>query len=234
MLDWKSELKQPVILHLLNANHITELVMWQFWWHNWNKGCSSVLTAHTEEKQRSRSSLQLLVCPEYTINQPFNGNMDLVSSVVMMWQLLSAAECVDFQVNCIESTWEESLSFINVNESHRVMILQTGAEENRTELPINWKAAAAVDLQPLGFLIRNWHPGNNCSVNWRLRPSLQSNGMLNKICLEQSGPMVNKTQVKGGGGGGGGATYVFKVRRCRRNDALRDSIFLYSTCSYCT
>ncbi|XP_047467346.1 ALK tyrosine kinase receptor isoform X2 [Mugil cephalus] len=38
-----------------------------------------------------------------------------------------------------------------------------------------------------------------------------SNGLLNKICLEQSGPMVNKTQVKGGGGGGGGATYVFKV-----------------------
>ncbi|XP_073321435.1 LOW QUALITY PROTEIN: ALK tyrosine kinase receptor-like [Pagrus major] len=38
-----------------------------------------------------------------------------------------------------------------------------------------------------------------------------SNGILNKICLEQSGPMVNKTQVKGGGGGGGGATYVFKV-----------------------
>ncbi|XP_068573795.1 ALK tyrosine kinase receptor isoform X2 [Cebidichthys violaceus] len=38
-----------------------------------------------------------------------------------------------------------------------------------------------------------------------------SNGMLNRICLEQSGPMVNKTQVKGGGGGGGGATYVFKV-----------------------
>ncbi|XP_051804129.1 ALK tyrosine kinase receptor isoform X1 [Acanthochromis polyacanthus] len=37
------------------------------------------------------------------------------------------------------------------------------------------------------------------------------NGMLNKICQEQSGPMVNKTQVKGGGGGGGGATYVFKV-----------------------
>ncbi|XP_040917186.1 ALK tyrosine kinase receptor [Toxotes jaculatrix] len=38
-----------------------------------------------------------------------------------------------------------------------------------------------------------------------------SNGILNKICLEQSSPMVNKTQVKGGGGGGGGATYVFKV-----------------------
>ncbi|KAF3701491.1 ALK tyrosine kinase receptor [Channa argus] len=38
-----------------------------------------------------------------------------------------------------------------------------------------------------------------------------SNAMLNRICLEQSGPMVNKTQVKGGGGGGGGATYVFKV-----------------------
>ncbi|XP_076604688.1 ALK tyrosine kinase receptor isoform X1 [Chaetodon auriga] len=38
-----------------------------------------------------------------------------------------------------------------------------------------------------------------------------SNAILNKICLEQSGPMVNKTQVKGGGGGGGGATYVFKV-----------------------
>ncbi|KAM3595297.1 uncharacterized protein V6R79_021199 [Siganus canaliculatus] len=38
-----------------------------------------------------------------------------------------------------------------------------------------------------------------------------SNGILNKICLEQSGPMVNKTQVKGGGGGGGGATYVFKM-----------------------
>ncbi|KAK2826374.1 hypothetical protein Q5P01_020588 [Channa striata] len=40
-----------------------------------------------------------------------------------------------------------------------------------------------------------------------------SNTMLNKICLEQSGPMVNKTQVKGGGGGGGGATYVFKVEK---------------------
>ncbi|KAM9842986.1 LOW QUALITY PROTEIN: ALK tyrosine kinase receptor-like [Aulostomus maculatus] len=40
-----------------------------------------------------------------------------------------------------------------------------------------------------------------------------SNAVLNKICLEQSGPMVNKTQVKGGGGGGGGATYVFKVER---------------------
>ncbi|XP_071378728.1 ALK tyrosine kinase receptor [Centroberyx affinis] len=40
-----------------------------------------------------------------------------------------------------------------------------------------------------------------------------SNGMLNRICIEQSGPMVNKTQVKGGGGGGGGATYVFKVDR---------------------
>nr|XP_020498778.1 ALK tyrosine kinase receptor-like [Labrus bergylta] len=37
-----------------------------------------------------------------------------------------------------------------------------------------------------------------------------SNAILNKMCLEQSGPMVNKTQVKGGGGGGGGATYVFK------------------------
>ncbi|XP_028294863.1 ALK tyrosine kinase receptor [Gouania willdenowi] len=40
-----------------------------------------------------------------------------------------------------------------------------------------------------------------------------SNGVLNKICLEQSSPMGNKTQVKGGGGGGGGATYVFKVNR---------------------
>nr|XP_061798361.1 ALK tyrosine kinase receptor-like [Nerophis lumbriciformis] len=38
-----------------------------------------------------------------------------------------------------------------------------------------------------------------------------SNAVLNKICLEQTGPMLNKTQVKGGGGGGGGATYVFKV-----------------------
>ncbi|CAJ1074058.1 ALK tyrosine kinase receptor isoform X1 [Xyrichtys novacula] len=37
-----------------------------------------------------------------------------------------------------------------------------------------------------------------------------SKAMLNKICLEQSGPMVNKTQVKGGAGGGGGATFVFK------------------------
>ncbi|KAM6913051.1 ALK tyrosine kinase receptor [Xenentodon cancila] len=37
------------------------------------------------------------------------------------------------------------------------------------------------------------------------------NAMLKKICLEQSGPMVNISQVKGGGGGGGGATYVFKV-----------------------
>ncbi|XP_046900732.1 ALK tyrosine kinase receptor [Hypomesus transpacificus] len=40
-----------------------------------------------------------------------------------------------------------------------------------------------------------------------------SNGMLNKICTEQSGPTDNKTQVKGGGGGGGGATYVFKVEK---------------------
>ncbi|KAM4624966.1 ALK tyrosine kinase receptor [Polymixia lowei] len=40
-----------------------------------------------------------------------------------------------------------------------------------------------------------------------------SNDMLNKICMEQSGPLLNKTQVKGGGGGGGGATYVFKVDR---------------------
>ncbi|XP_024910865.1 ALK tyrosine kinase receptor [Cynoglossus semilaevis] len=40
-----------------------------------------------------------------------------------------------------------------------------------------------------------------------------SNSILNKICLEQSSPLVNKTQVKGGGGGGGGATYVFKVDR---------------------
>ncbi|XP_033844609.1 ALK tyrosine kinase receptor [Periophthalmus magnuspinnatus] len=40
-----------------------------------------------------------------------------------------------------------------------------------------------------------------------------ANAMLNKICQEQSGPTVNKTQVKGGGGGGGGATYVFKVER---------------------
>ncbi|XP_077477149.1 ALK tyrosine kinase receptor isoform X1 [Stigmatopora argus] len=38
-----------------------------------------------------------------------------------------------------------------------------------------------------------------------------SNAVLNKICLEQTGPMLNKSQVKGGGGGGGGATYVFKV-----------------------
>ncbi|KAF0044672.1 hypothetical protein F2P81_003830, partial [Scophthalmus maximus] len=40
-----------------------------------------------------------------------------------------------------------------------------------------------------------------------------SNGLLNKICVEQSSPMVNKTQVKGGGGGGGGATYVYKVNK---------------------
>ncbi|XP_023208277.1 ALK tyrosine kinase receptor isoform X2 [Xiphophorus maculatus] len=40
-----------------------------------------------------------------------------------------------------------------------------------------------------------------------------SNGALNKICLEHSSPMVEGTQVKGGGGGGGGATYVFKVDR---------------------
>ncbi|KAM9354884.1 ALK tyrosine kinase receptor [Pholidichthys leucotaenia] len=40
-----------------------------------------------------------------------------------------------------------------------------------------------------------------------------SNSNLNKICMEQSGPAANKTQVRGGGGGGGGATYVFKVDR---------------------
>ncbi|XP_076015509.1 ALK tyrosine kinase receptor [Genypterus blacodes] len=40
-----------------------------------------------------------------------------------------------------------------------------------------------------------------------------ANAMLNKICTEQIGPLVNKTQVKGGGGGGGGATYVFKWDR---------------------
>ncbi|KAJ7991217.1 hypothetical protein DPEC_G00295030 [Dallia pectoralis] len=39
-----------------------------------------------------------------------------------------------------------------------------------------------------------------------------ANGMLNKICVEQTS-FDNKTQVKGGGGGGGGATYVFKVLR---------------------
>ncbi|XP_051941610.1 ALK tyrosine kinase receptor isoform X1 [Hippocampus zosterae] len=39
-----------------------------------------------------------------------------------------------------------------------------------------------------------------------------SNALLNKICLEQTAPLLNKTQVRGGGGGGGGATYVFKVR----------------------
>ncbi|XP_061751711.1 ALK tyrosine kinase receptor [Nerophis ophidion] len=38
-----------------------------------------------------------------------------------------------------------------------------------------------------------------------------SKATLNKICLEQSSPILNKSQVKGGGGGGGGATYVFKV-----------------------
>ncbi|KAM3842130.1 ALK tyrosine kinase receptor-like, partial [Diretmus argenteus] len=40
-----------------------------------------------------------------------------------------------------------------------------------------------------------------------------ANGVLNKICIEQSGPFLNKTQVKGGGGGGGGATVVFKVEQ---------------------
>ncbi|XP_020325933.2 ALK tyrosine kinase receptor [Oncorhynchus kisutch] len=40
-----------------------------------------------------------------------------------------------------------------------------------------------------------------------------TNGTLNKICVEQT-PLDKKTQVKGGGGGGGGgATYVFKVER---------------------
>lgn len=32
-----------------------------------------------------------------------------------------------------------------------------------------------------------------------------------RICKEQQGPSINKTQLKGGGGGGGGGTYVFKV-----------------------
>ncbi|XP_072220857.1 ALK tyrosine kinase receptor [Leuresthes tenuis] len=40
-----------------------------------------------------------------------------------------------------------------------------------------------------------------------------ANAILNKFCLEQSGPVLNESQVKGGGGGGGGATYVFKVER---------------------
>ncbi|XP_050990096.1 ALK tyrosine kinase receptor isoform X2 [Labeo rohita] len=34
---------------------------------------------------------------------------------------------------------------------------------------------------------------------------------LDRICREQQGPSINKTQLKGGGGGGGGGTYVFKV-----------------------
>ncbi|KAM6973436.1 ALK tyrosine kinase receptor [Aplochiton taeniatus] len=40
-----------------------------------------------------------------------------------------------------------------------------------------------------------------------------SNLQLHKICMEQSHPLENKTQVKGGGGGGGGATFVFKVEK---------------------
>lgn len=40
----------------------------------------------------------------------------------------------------------------------------------------------------------------------------QSNNFLKRFCQDQSGPMMNGTQVKWGGGGGGGATYVFKVR----------------------
>ncbi len=34
---------------------------------------------------------------------------------------------------------------------------------------------------------------------------------MDRICREQQGPSINKTQLKGGGGGGGGGTYVFKV-----------------------
>lgn len=34
---------------------------------------------------------------------------------------------------------------------------------------------------------------------------------MDRICREQQGPSINKTQLKGGGGGGGGATYVLKV-----------------------
>ncbi|XP_073682803.1 ALK tyrosine kinase receptor [Garra rufa] len=34
---------------------------------------------------------------------------------------------------------------------------------------------------------------------------------MDRICKEQQGPSINKTQLKGGGGGGGGGTYVFKV-----------------------
>ncbi|XP_073725594.1 ALK tyrosine kinase receptor [Misgurnus anguillicaudatus] len=34
---------------------------------------------------------------------------------------------------------------------------------------------------------------------------------MDRICREQHGPSINKTQLKGGGGGGGGGTYVFKV-----------------------
>ncbi|TRY55546.1 hypothetical protein DNTS_003669 [Danionella cerebrum] len=34
---------------------------------------------------------------------------------------------------------------------------------------------------------------------------------MDRICRDQQGPSINKTQLKGGGGGGGGATYVFKV-----------------------
>lgn len=70
---------------------------------------------------------------------------------------------------------------------------------------------------------------NNSCVSWHLSSYLQSNSALNKICLEQSGPMENKTQVKGGGGGGGGATYVFKVRSWWGNDKLRDRAIFYVT-----
>ncbi len=55
---------------------------------------------------------------------------------------------------------------------------------------------------------------------------------MDRICREQQGPSINKTQLKGGGGGGGGGTYIFKVTLYKMLFKLYISIICTFKCVY--
>ncbi len=55
---------------------------------------------------------------------------------------------------------------------------------------------------------------------------------MDRICREQQGPSINKTQLKGGGGGGGGGTYIFKVTLYKMLFKLYNSIICTFKCVY--
>ncbi len=55
---------------------------------------------------------------------------------------------------------------------------------------------------------------------------------MDRICREQQGPSINKTQLKGGGGGGGGGTYIFKVTLYKMLFKLYNSIIFTFKCVY--